>query len=141
LAPYLFIPHLVIRNKADDKDPLTTLASFLLSCLSLALPHASLSTIIIYLVMISLELTPPSSFTCHLFLEFLLYPHMLQPSTNCNLTMIPNNKYPQFIMHFPLCSPRVFPIAPGFNPICFAQSPPLLTYIGGPKGEPEIFSI
>ncbi len=36
---------------------------------------------------------------------------------------------------FPMCSPRVFPIAPHFNPICFAQSPPLLTYIDGPKGE------
>jgi hypothetical protein len=34
-----------------------------------------------------------------------------------------------------MCSPRVFPIAPRFNPICFAQSPPLLTYIGGPKPE------
>jgi hypothetical protein len=30
--------------------------------------------------------------------------------------------------------PRVFPIAPCFDLICFAQSPPLLTYIGGPKG-------
>jgi hypothetical protein len=36
---------------------------------------------------------------------------------------------------FPMCSPRVFPIAPRFNPVCFAQSPPLLTYIEGPKGE------
>jgi hypothetical protein len=36
---------------------------------------------------------------------------------------------------FPMCSPRVFPIAPHFNPTCFAQSPPLLTYVGGPKGE------
>jgi hypothetical protein len=36
---------------------------------------------------------------------------------------------------FSMCSPRVFPIALGFNPICFAQSPPLLTYMGGPKGE------
>ncbi len=27
----------------------------------------------------------------------------------------------------------VFPIAPQFNPTCFAQSPHLLTYIGGPK--------
>jgi hypothetical protein len=34
-----------------------------------------------------------------------------------------------------MCSPRVFPIAPRCNPIRFAQSPPLLTYIGGPKGE------
>ncbi len=36
---------------------------------------------------------------------------------------------------FPMCSPRVFPIAPRFNPTCRAQSPPLLTYIGEPKGE------
>ncbi|CAM6034844.1 unnamed protein product [Sphagnum compactum] len=28
-----------------------------------------------------------------------------------------------------MCSPRVFSIAPRFNPICLAQSPPLLTYI------------
>jgi len=36
---------------------------------------------------------------------------------------------------FAMCSPRVFPIAPHFNPICLAQSPPLLIYIAGPKGE------
>ncbi len=36
---------------------------------------------------------------------------------------------------FPMCSPKVFPIAPCFDPICFSQSPPLLTYIGGPKGK------
>jgi hypothetical protein len=42
---------------------------------------------------------------------------------------------------FPMCSPRVFPIAPPFNLICFAQSPPLLTYIGGPKGEALHLSI
>ncbi len=36
---------------------------------------------------------------------------------------------------FPMCSLRVFPIAPRFNPICFDQSPPLLTYIAGPKRE------
>jgi hypothetical protein len=41
----------------------------------------------------------------------------------------------------PMCSPRVCPIAPRFNPICFAQSPPLLTYIGGPKGEALHLSI
>jgi hypothetical protein len=35
----------------------------------------------------------------------------------------------------PICSPRVFSIAPRFNPICFAHSPPLLTCIGGPKKE------
>jgi hypothetical protein len=44
-------------------------------------------------------------------------------------------------IRFPICSPRGFPIAPCFNPICFAQSPPLLTYIGGPKGEALHISI
>ncbi len=34
----------------------------------------------------------------------------------------------------------VFPIAPNFKPICFAQSPPLLTYIGGPNGRTLWFS-
>jgi len=49
---------------------------------------------------------------------------------------------------FPLCSiclhcvpRRVFPIALCFNFICFAQSPPLLTYISGPKGEALHLSI
>ncbi len=42
---------------------------------------------------------------------------------------------------FPMCFPRVFPIAPGFNPRCFAQSPPLLTCIDGPKGEAIYHSI
>ncbi len=44
----------------------------------------------------------------------------------------------------PTCSlqvPNVFPIASCFDPICFAQSPPLLTYIGGPKGEALHLSI
>ncbi len=30
-------------------------------------------------------------------------------------------------IRFSMCSPRVFPIAPHFNPIFFAQSPPLLS--------------
>jgi hypothetical protein len=42
---------------------------------------------------------------------------------------------------FPMCSPKVFPAAPHLNPICFAQSAPLLTYIGGPKGEALDLSI
>jgi hypothetical protein len=41
--------------------------------------------------------------------------------------------------------PNVFlkgiPIAPCFNPICFVQSPPLLTYIAGPKWEALHLSI
>ncbi len=41
------------------------------------------------------------------------------------------NMFPMFSM----CSPRVLLRAPRFNPLCFAQSPPLLTYIGGPNGE------
>ncbi len=44
-------------------------------------------------------------------------------------------------LKFSMCSPRVFPIAPRFNPICFAQRPRLLTYLGGPKGEVLHFSI
>jgi hypothetical protein len=43
-----------------------------------------------------------------------------------------------------MCSIRMFPIAPCFNPICFicfAQSPPLLTYRCGPKGEALHLSI
>ncbi len=42
---------------------------------------------------------------------------------------------------FPMCSPRVFPIAPRFNLICFAQNPPLLTYMAGPKGKALYLSI
>jgi hypothetical protein len=34
-----------------------------------------------------------------------------------------------------MCSQRVFSMVPRFNPICFAQSLPLLTYIHGQKGE------
>jgi len=44
-------------------------------------------------------------------------------------------------IRFPMFSPRVFPVAPHFNPMGFAQSPPLLTYIGGPKGEALHLSI
>jgi hypothetical protein len=42
---------------------------------------------------------------------------------------------------FPMGSPRLFPIAPHFNPMGFAQSPPLLNYIGGPKEEALHLSI
>jgi hypothetical protein len=42
-------------------------------------------------------------------------------------------------LKFSMCSPRVFPIASRFNPICFAQSPPLLTYIGGSKDRHSVF--
>jgi hypothetical protein len=38
---------------------------------------------------------------------------------------------------FPTCSlqvPNVFATAPRSNPICFAQSPPFLAYIPGPRG-------
>jgi len=41
------------------------------------------------------------------------------------------NMFPRFSM----CSPRMFSIAPRFNPICLAQSPPLRTCTCGPKGE------
>jgi hypothetical protein len=42
---------------------------------------------------------------------------------------------------FPMCSPKVFPTTPPLNPLCFAQSAPLHTYIGGPKGEALHLSI
>jgi hypothetical protein len=52
-----------------------------------------------------------------------------------------SHQVPNMFCKFPMCSPRVFPIAPCFNPICFAQSLPFLTYIGRPKGEPLHLSI
>jgi hypothetical protein len=45
-------------------------------------------------------------------------------------------------IRFPMCFPRGFPVAPRFNnPIRFAESPPLLTYIDGSKGNCSHFSI
>jgi hypothetical protein len=38
---------------------------------------------------------------------------------------------PKLFPKFSMCFPRLFPIAPNFKPICFAQNPPLLTYIHG----------
>jgi hypothetical protein len=43
--------------------------------------------------------------------------------------------FPSSSQWVPICSPRAFSIAPRFNPICFAHSPPLLTCICGPKKE------
>jgi hypothetical protein len=62
------------------------------------------------------------------FFFFLLF-----PSSSLH---VPNGVHhvPKMFYMSPMCSPKVFPITPRFNPICFAQSPPLLTYIGGPKG-------
>jgi hypothetical protein len=55
-----------------------------------------------------------------------------------SIVFVPN----MFPIRFPLmCSPRVVPIAPRFNPICFAQSPPLVMYVGGPKDEALHLSI
>ncbi len=60
------------------------------------------------------------------FFHFFFVPFMFLSSS----LWIPN-MFPKFQM----CSPRVFLIASGFNPICFAQSPPHLTYIHEPKGK------
>ncbi len=38
---------------------------------------------------------------------------------------------PKLFPKFSMCSLKVFPISPDFNPRCLAQNPPLLTYIGG----------
>jgi len=45
-----------------------------------------------------------------------------------------SHQIPNMFPRFPMCSRRAFPTAPRFNLTCFAQSPPLLTYIGGRKG-------
>jgi hypothetical protein len=48
------------------------------------------------------------------------------------------------VFSFFLCSQHVpfkFPVAHHFNPICFAQSPPPLTYIDGPMGEALYLSV
>ncbi len=47
--------------------------------------------------------------------------------------------FPLFPTGSQCVSQGLFPIAPCFNPLCFAQSPPLLTYICRPKGRPSIF--
>jgi hypothetical protein len=52
-----------------------------------------------------------------------------------------SHQVPNMFIRFPMCFPRVFPIAPRFNPLCFAQSPPLLNYIDGPKGQALHLSI
>ncbi len=41
----------------------------------------------------------------------------------------------------PMCSPKVFPTTHRFHSICFAQIPPLLTYIAGTKEEALHLSI
>ncbi len=48
-------------------------------------------------------------------------------------SMFPSNA--QGVPKFPMCSPMVFQVAPCFNPIYFAQSLTLLTYMSGLKGE------
>jgi hypothetical protein len=67
------------------------------------------------------------------FLHFSFVPNMF---LLCSL-QVPNGfpSIPDLFPMFPVCSTRVFPIAARFNSVCFAQSPGLLTYIGGPKGE------
>jgi hypothetical protein len=45
-----------------------------------------------------------------------------------------SHQVPNMFPRFPIFSPRVLPITPHSNSICFAQSPPLLTYTCGPKG-------
>jgi hypothetical protein len=67
-----------------------------------------------------------------IFFYFLLVPNMFASSSHQVLNMF---------FRLPICSPRVFPIAPRFHPICFAQSLPLLTYIHGPKEEALHLSI
>ncbi len=58
-----------------------------------------------------------------------------------NMFLSSSQWVPSKFLGFPMCSPKVFQLAPHFNPICFAQSPPLLTYIGEPKGKASHLSI
>ncbi len=39
-----------------------------------------------------------------------------------------SHQVPNILPRFPMCSTSVFPIAPRFNPICFAQSPPHILF-------------
>ncbi len=52
------------------------------------------------------------------------------PLFSTSSLQVPKGSHQVFNMfpRFPMCSPKVFPIAHCFNPTCFAQSPPLLTY-------------
>jgi hypothetical protein len=67
-----------------------------------------------------------------IFFIFFIVPNMFPSSSQWAPNLFPR---------LPMCSQRVFSIARHFNPICFAQSLPLLTYLGGPKGEPLHLSI
>jgi hypothetical protein len=46
---------------------------------------------------------------------------------------------PNMFHRFSMCWARVCAIAPHFSPICFAQSPPLLTNKAGPREDASIF--
>ncbi len=52
-----------------------------------------------------------------------------------NMFPMGSHQVPKMFRRLLIRSPRVFPITPRFNPIYFAQSPPFLTFIAGPKGE------
>jgi len=66
-------------------------------------------------------------------------PHTVQMMTACIEAYETWGTYRR--VSFPMRFPRVFPVEPRFNPICFAQSSPLLTYIAGPKGKAIFLSM
>jgi hypothetical protein len=49
-------------------------------------------------------------------------------------------QFPNMFPKFPMCSPKVLPIAPCFNLICCAHNPPLLTKGGGTPSFNRIFN-
>lgn len=49
-------------------------------------------------------------------------------------SLLCSHHVPNMFIKFPTCSPRMFPIIPCFNPLCFAQSPPLLYLYRWAKG-------
>ncbi len=73
---------------------------------------------------------------CFDYYYFSFAPNMFPSNSQC----VPIRFFNMFPM-IPMCSPKVFQIAPCFNPVCFAQSTLLFTYIVGPKGEALHLSI
>ncbi len=77
--------------------------------------------------------------------QYKSHPFGTKPKSGGSLFSYLHASYRTYLFHlflFPTCShqvpnvfPKVVPIAPCFNPICFAQSPPPLMYIAGPKHE------
>jgi hypothetical protein len=88
----------------------------------------------------STSVIAPSASPTYLTVLTLHFDFSMIVTDKCILYIRTSDTYP--LKHVPFkFSPRLFPIAPHFNPTCLAQSPPLHTYIGEPKGEALHLSI